>query len=134
MFLAEQRGDTEAAAKISAAIVKKDESSALASTRTSSRSPITVFYDSHKPVVITTAVGVGFVSGRRLNDNFGPVSPLELQPSTVGAGFSALFALGAHTLGYKRTRNVALAAGGGMLMATAAAHVPEGGMLARKKE
>jgi hypothetical protein len=93
------------------------------------------FFDQHQGVVLTAVVIGSSTGGLALNARFGPITPLRLLPSTVGAMGAGATAFVSHNVGHRRVCSLAVATAAGMLLATLGSHVggdPAGGLLARK--
>lgn len=95
-------------------------------------SGVTAFYDRNPKMVLGATVAVSTVAGVKLNKRLGPVTDLELQPSTIAGAVALVAVFVARHQKWRRTANVALAAAAGQGLATVEAHMPEGGILKPK--
>lgn len=128
LFLAERNGDEAGADQARANLTRAlhDQYDAGPIESSSSRSSV---LDRHPAIVVGTTVVASAVVGVRLNKRYGPVTPLALQPSTLGGAGALALGVVARQLGYRKTARLALAAAVGQGIATVAAHVPEGALM-----
>jgi len=122
-------------AAIAQAAAEEGESRAPLAKRPKSKKDtgLTGFYDRNPKVCLTATVTVSTVAGVKINEKYGPQTPLELQPSTFGGIGLAGLALLARQMGWRRTAKLSLAGAAGQGLATVIAHVPEGSLMAPKK-